>query len=380
MYRDIISSEIKVNKYKKFLIFLLAFCTESVFLGHLFPHGLPLFSIVLLGTLIISVPFLNNFRFSLHIFTLYAVIPLFLYIFALALTGRLFSPVKYALIDAGNMTIYLILMLSIIKNEKELELYKNYFENMLFFSGVFFALMGLYKYMLLSNRIFIDFIRQEGHSYPWGTSLLVDYNVFSRTLIFALLIGIQFTIREKRLLPKIFYISSSIVLLSCILFTGSRRGILFSSIIIFSLILFLIIKSIKSVKSAFSILRFNRKKFLKISIYFLFCILLFTMLFSFVNQFFNDGAGNISVLNRAFTVFSALKSSEKVGGSFLESRIIRLKISVDIFSSYGLLEKLVGGGFGYLEEIAVVTGVDYDYPHNILVSVLLSNGILGLLC
>lgn len=103
------------------------------------------------------------------------------------------------------------------------------------------------------------------------------------------------------------------------------------------------------------------------------------MLFSFVNQFFNDGAGNISVLNRAFTVFSALKSSEKVGGSFLESRIIRLKISVDIFSSYGLLEKLVGGGFGYLEEIAVVTGVDYDYPHNILVSVLLSNGILGLL-
>lgn len=372
-----------IQKYKKNLIFLLALCSEVVFLGQMFPHGLPLFSSVLLVTMIISVPFLNNFRFSLHIFTLYWIIPLFLYILALALTGRLFDPVKYALIDAGTMTIYLVLMLSIVTGDNESKLFKYYLERMLFFTGLFIALLGLYKYNLLFSKTYLSFLIKEGRNYPWGTSLIVDYNVFSRALVFSILTGLNLFLNEKRIFIKFFYILSILLISICVFFTGSRRGVVFLILIITSLFFIFLKSGLEKIKKNALKMGVSKKSFKKIITLIIIIFILLVLFLTIGSRFFSTQRTqvtkeNINVLIRIYNFLTSFKNNEELGKAALAPRLLRLDIAFAIYNDYGVLEKIFGGGFKYLEEIASVTGADYDYPHNIFVSVLLSNGMIGI--
>ena len=71
--------------------------------------------------------------------------------------------------------------------------------------------------------------------------------------------------------------------------------------------------------------------------------------------------------------------SAKVEYSLIGPRIVRWKYALELYSDYTVLEKIFGSGFDYIEKFRrrFSETKEFDYPHNIFLSVLLYSGIFG---
>jgi hypothetical protein len=78
---------------------------------------------------------------------------------------------------------------------------------------------------MIINGVEILFF-MSNDEYPWGTSLVTDYNFFSLGLILSLMFGYNLYIKAYSLILKIFYMSSIHIILLTIVLSGSRRGVI----------------------------------------------------------------------------------------------------------------------------------------------------------
>ncbi len=73
--------------------------------------------------------------------------------------------------------------------------------------------------------------------------------------------------------------------------------------------------------------------------------------------------------------------NNKLENYFISPRIDRWKYALELYGDYTIPEKVFGSGFDYLQKFGkeFLETKGFDYPHNILLSVLLYSGIIGLL-
>ena len=103
------------------------------------------------------------------------------------------------------------------------------------------------------------------------------------------------------------------------------------------------------------------------------------------DKVFNDTLKNIdiqAIFNQIEIKKLALaEQNKKLEDYFISPRIDRWKYALELFEDYTIPEKVFGSGFDYLQKFRkeFSEAKEFDYPHNVFLSVLLYSGIMGLL-
>ena len=95
-----------------------------------------------------------------------------------------------------------------------------------------------------------------------------------------------------------------------------------------------------------------------------------------VNNLIATGSNQIEIKRLALA-----EQNIKLKDHFIRPRIDRWKYTMELYGDYTIPEKFFGSGFDYLQKFRKKFSEtkEFDYPHNIFLSVLLYSGIIGLL-
>lgn len=235
--------------------------------------------------------------------------------------------------------------------------------------GVACAACGLAKLFLDSRGIQLPFIFDEQGRYPAGSSLQLDYNIFTSALILALCSTFWLMPRTRsRLVLYLCYMGWPLLAASAIL-TGSRRAPLFLSL---SLIIWLIVTIRRRSRSHQGD---NRGPGLSVnrwamSFYFLVvsCVALYAPP---VRRALDDLAASnqvTSLLDRSSTVGNVAE--------LFDTRVIFWEYSLHELSNRDVPSLITGDGFSYVPQLGSLTGEAEAYPHNFVLSSMLYGGLL----
>lgn len=343
------------------------FLITIALIGMSFPYGFPLFSFV--GFLFLCI---NFFQGKVY-FKINAYIGLYFASVIAYVLGIIFSnEIKYSLIknDLTNIISFAIIYIvfsGIQKNDYNKII--NILSTMVIKSGFVLSLISIYKYYMLLKNVKIGFF-QIGSLYPWGTSLVVDYNMFSYSLIISLVL-LLFAFNNNRSARRA--IINSIMLFTIsfsILFSGSRRGL---AVFIIIWIYLLITKSYKTIKKGTLSRRINNTK---IGIIIGLLIIIIFGLYLFSDNSLLKTYEFDKIIYRANTIkISQLEKS-------FAPRISRWAYALDIADQSGYKGIIMGTGFDYIANFTnkYSNNINIEnHPHMPLLSSLLYSGIIGFL-
>lgn len=228
------------------------------------------------------------------------------------------------------------------------------------------ASLSLLKYYFLLNGKYFDFLYFENRSYPWGTSLMPDYNMFALGMVIGLL-AVGYTIKSTKSNLFHLYCLFGVLLISLsILFSGSRRGWI---ILIISLayLLFCVLKK-------FEIEKLIKKNKLNYKYWLVF----FTFIISIV-WIYNNFSISINNQYEIEKLQYRLSTMDSLDGNFSE-RTDRWQYALDLIrNQFNIFNIFLGSGFSYLEYYSnyFKTGGYEDYPHNPFISTFLYSGLIG---
>lgn len=89
-------------------------------------------------------------------------------------------------------------------------------------SGVIGAVFGLFKYLTTNLGYRINLFNNSFGEYPWGTSLVMDYNFYGLSLLIALFISLQLWRQSVDAKNSLFYSCIASILFSAGILSGSR--------------------------------------------------------------------------------------------------------------------------------------------------------------
>lgn len=327
--------------------------------------------------------------------------------------------------------IFIILILSLFVNSKDkFEMLLKYFSVMIFSIAVIASILGLIKY--ISLLICSDcFENTRLISSNINTSLLSDYNSYSFMILFGLIsYTYLLTIKKSIFSSGKLTIYIYPLFLTAIYFSSSRRGF----ILILVVLIILLILSYRS--SPFSkIIKKKLKAGLLACLIFMIIFVGFIKIYSYQHQkdmsdcemcMPNNFTRSMAAVSaRYFRVISEdanyLRTYRIIWGCYdgvamgyyfdaddidaseseeerkkkLEmiaksqsaavpsaSRTDRYLYAYELFNSGNTTEKIIGQGFHYIKLFAdkfsnVNRELQYDYPHNFLISAFLYSGIVG---
>jgi hypothetical protein len=152
----------------------------------------------------------------------------------MVLTGILLSSniFFFAVKELLNALVVIFLAFAIflfISTRESYERFQNIFRNHLIIFSLISAIIGLIKYILQLEGIDLSFVLQ---SYQIGTSLNTDYNF---NVLFSILGIISLVFNYSKIRKLNFYLFTILLSLN-IIFSGSRRGIIF--VVVFFLLIF----------------------------------------------------------------------------------------------------------------------------------------------
>jgi len=167
------------------------------------------------------------------------------------MTGTVYKNVVSDIGKGISLFLLFLGLVNVVRNYRDFQLFYKVFIYGTFFSSVIISLIGLYKLVLLSYGVKISYFF-SGYEYPWGTSLVTDYNFFSLGLIIGLLCGIEILTKyySGPIFRIIVLIGITFITLS-VIFSGSRRGFV---VVIFITLFFLLIKIYKALIKSIRIL------------------------------------------------------------------------------------------------------------------------------
>ncbi|MGR6860406.1 O-antigen ligase family protein [Aliivibrio salmonicida] len=221
----------------------------------------------------------------------------------------------------------------------------------------------------------------------YGTSLSIDYNMYSLALVVAM-----FTVISSTLKPSLKFLYITIYS-CCILFTSSRRGSLLVVVILLALFFYYTIYFINHSQGK---LRFNKKiawiilSVISIlaSVYSYKTVTSYELSEQLTNQVAIPHKVDVKVYEYGKSIYAqymwisrrlqTIISSGNTGVYY--QRVVRFEQTVDLLSESSFEQILLGQGFSYHEYFKEANNTDVlDYPHNLLLSTLLFQGMLGFL-
>lgn len=358
-----------MNSLSSIWIFVAACVSILPLIGSMFPYGFPLFSPVCAIFSFLIIIKRKQIRFGQWTFV-YSILALS-YFIPLALSTNIYKANYSDITNIFMFFIFFIALFNLIVSRENLKYYTHCFQVLIALFSTGFAIIGLYKFKLLLSGVKIPLFFRGNSKYPWGTSLVGDYNVYGMALLFGL-VSIYFLFkRSKKLRGKYALIVSGMIIIFAAAFSGSRRTwIVLSIILIFFAISFL-------KYSLFGILIFRIKKRQLINIMAVVLVILSIIgiykYIGFDSQYYQQ-----HYLNRMGKRFVGIRDVfEKEGGA--EARIKRYTFAGELFEEYNTLGLLIGKGSEYMRQYGFKfnAGDGFGYPHNLIISAFLQSGILG---
>lgn len=271
--------------------------------------------------------------------------------------------------------IFVLILNSAIRSQSDFEKFKSIVLKSTFIFTTAAAILGLLKIYCLSNGIMLSYfeiVSPDGSKeISFGSSLNIDYNVFTISLYCGLFAGLYCYKRTTNLKLKIVHAVGLLLILAAGLMSGSRRGFVIGIFLIF----YIIFWSFKAESYSLKLNAFNKKKqaFLKKPwIAFVFLLVFFISLTRLdIDSIIESSSEITSVLDRLLTL-EDLSSQEN------DTRSNRWVYAFEFFSEMPSLSKLFGDGFDYMRMFGYKFEVGYsDHPHNVWISSLLYGGIFG---
>jgi hypothetical protein len=285
------------------------------------------------------------------------------YLIALFVTFmQLHSINKSVIVDLANILCFLLLWCMV--DDLEVTAYQDLMNTFLKFAvylSFIIACLSFYKFYLLLNGVELEWVPLNAEdAYPWGTSLVPDDNFYCLGILTGL-VSSWCLIRKKESFGFKLFTGVNILLLTlCVLFAGSRRGIV-------ALISFIIYAFIKKRSSLRLFIRelFKRKWY---------CVIILSLIliafsnYNIIAGYVVDNYEKITfIFERYFTIIIGTTEDPQALGA----RVERLTKIEDILMGSTFLELLLGNGFEYFKML------DGDYPHNLFISTLFYSGIVG---
>ncbi len=304
-----------------------------------------------------------------------------------SIPGGLFKEAVAAVVSL----VFGFFFLCFIRSREDIEAFRDAVLGLMVPFSLLVIVLVLVKAVLVFTRIEVPFFMTAPQGgYPIGASLLKDYNYFSLALLVAFT-GVAYLLygmadeRRSGALQVVLAFLATIVLL-----TSSRRGVIV--LVAIHAALFLVFLRSR-LSTAFPVwARFMRNMRL-------YGLSLMVVLISLAAVIAADG--------RAHDVFTGMLGLEgdrearflaryrsivpedaSVPAALADTRWGRYRLAWELFSDVHTgPQKLVGAGFSYIGRYVDVYwsggahdaagAVDYDYPHNPLLSALLYGGVLG---
>lgn len=261
--------------------------------------------------------------------------------------------------------------------------------------SVISACLGIVKVAFQSRGYIIGpldfFYTMAGAGYPYGSSLIVDYNIYSSSLMVAM---IGFILRINRSVGGIDWwgIIAVVIILSSLYMCGSRRSYALLAVLYMILSFFVILRKNKKIACWF----FAATLLMFLSIYVFSGVLISSEVVGRYKVIFPMGPIFDSIMGGIFgyspqdlgssfdggvltyrpqDLVSSMSSDQSFG---LWSRLIRWEFALDLLARG---DWLFGGGFSYQDEYSCrFSGCRIiDYPHNVFLSEWLVSGLLGVL-
>ena len=202
----------------RFGMFLLVICMVLPLVGQAFPYGVPIFGpvvfftfcVVFISRLRMDAPTTINFNISAYGVLLLLVLVTYLY--GILRTDYLMDYRSHVIKDFLNGLEALLLCIATVNipwNTERLEKFGNRVITLLFIVSVILAVAGLYKAFLLYRGVQIPFIANgnPGRPYPWGSSLVDDYDFYSLALLCGMLGAVCRVVASQRFDRKLLYMA-----------------------------------------------------------------------------------------------------------------------------------------------------------------------------
>lgn len=328
-----------------------------------YPYGFPLFgplSFIFFCYLVITKRAKININLTFIIFISISMY----YILGILLSGgELYNNVISDVLNIISLIFTWIVISSMPPDDKDLIINRS--AKTLIAIGTIVSLLALHKFYLLTGGIEISRYA-SGSFYPDGTSLVRDRNMFGMALLLTLFMSVYKFKNSISFLPIAFYFSSTILISTTIIFTGSRRSWIAMALImvVFIFALMSYTKYIKrNIKPVFFVL---------ITIVLL-VIPIFLIVTILPNQMTDAATNQFDRMSYRFSTINLTDSEE-----LTSPRTDRWSYAMEVYSQQPLFNQLFGSGFEYLDLYSQQFGnQNEDFPHNPILSALLYSGIVG---
>ena len=212
------------------------------FLGLAMPYGFPIF-FPLIIIFCLKVYSQDKFYFRLNIgFVVFYICVLFYLIGMIYSGGIIYDRNKAELPNIISISALLPIIMSFKKDNWKIFL--NIHSQMISLVMLGVSILSFYKFYLLVNGTKIDFLLKDPtrSAYPWGTSLVSDYNMFSYAMFAGAFASAYCLSKSQSLISQFFYFFASSTMIMTIVWSGSRRGWIVLTILISLLICYVAIK------------------------------------------------------------------------------------------------------------------------------------------
>jgi hypothetical protein len=262
-----------------------------------------------------------------------------------------------------------------IQNEIDFSKFKQVLFKSCFFLTTLSASFGLYKLYLTTTGVFLPMLQvqmSDGNIIPLlGSSLNLDYNVYSVGLFCGAFAGQYCYSHTNKLSLKIIYAAAILVILTSAMLSSSRRGLIIGVL----LVLVLMIWSTR--KASWEKIKYtgSSMKMRLIKLPWILIIVISSFLFSLTRVDFSkimESSAEVA------TLFDRLESVNSLTSKENDTRTNRWAYALEYYMDQPIYAQLFGDGFTYMEFFgSKFEEAEIDHPHNVWISALLYGGVLG---
>lgn len=229
------------------------------------------------------------------------------------------------------------------------------------------AILSLYKFHLLLQGRTIAFFKVPDRPYPWGTSLVSDYNFFAFAMGIGAVSAVYALVEARTPYRRTGYTASLLLTLASGVLAGSRRFWICLAIALIAAPLIAVIWASRKMLASVA----DRRWLLRIGFLLGVLVVAVISLIPERTATLAFSQASVDLLYRFTTMMEFDKS--------FAPRASRWEFSLHLAENRSLGEQLVGSGFDYLPTFSrhFMPRGDEDYPHNPILSALLYSGIGG---
>lgn len=220
------------GQIEQLLLGLLSFGLAIPFIEQAIPVNLPIipFTLVPIAIYVVLLSSYESYRrvFRMDVFTVILTCVLLVYLIAASRTDVAFlSSVWITFIYGLYYTLLAVLIGTFFDHKRTYPVIINYLYLFISSVAVLAALIGLYKYLAYKNGLTFEFVaKASSGTYPYGTTLLSDYNFYGLTLLIGSLFLLRYWMHAKSFGAGVLFAALCSVVITAGIYSGSRRFII----------------------------------------------------------------------------------------------------------------------------------------------------------